>query len=79
MIDFGEMKQHQEEGLKKLDTLQGDEFDILRHFCSLATEALLIEGSRLKLPFEKVVINAYRSGIALGLRLEVVAGEVRGR
>ena len=79
MIDFEVMRRRQVEGLQELDTLQGEEFDILRHYCSLATEALLKEGARLKLPFDKLVINSYRSGIALGLRLQVTQGEVQGR
>lgn len=79
MIDFKEMQQHQEEGHRDIDSLQGDEKDILKHYCSLATEAILRLGVQRKAPVDEVVINAFRSGIALGLHLEVTAGEVRGR
>jgi len=79
MIDFEEMKQHQEEGQRDIDSLQNDERDILRHYCSLGTEAILRLGVQRKAPVDEVVINAFRSGIALGLHLQVTAGEVRGR
>lgn len=79
MIDFEEMKRRQEEGLKDIDSLQDDERDILKHYCSLSTEALMRLGIYRKAVFEEVVINAFRTGLALGLHLQVVAGEVRGR
>jgi len=79
MIDFAEMKQYQEEGQKDIDSLEGDEKDILQHYCSLGTEALLRLGAQRKAPVDQVVINAFRTGIALGLKLQVTAGEVRGR
>jgi len=79
MIDFDEMKQCQEEGQRDIDSLEDDERGILKHFCSLATEAFLRLGAQRKAPVDQVVINAFRSGIALGLRLDVSAGEVRGR
>lgn len=79
MIDFDDMNRFQEEGLRDIDSLEGDESDILKHYCSLATEALLKLGAQRKAPVDQVVINAYKSGIALGLRLKVTAGEVQGR
>lgn len=79
MIDFLEMRQCQEEGLVDIESLQDDERDILRHYCSLATEALLKVGSQRKSPVDQVVINAYRTGIALGLHLKIVTGEVQIR
>ena len=79
MIDFEEMKQRQEAGLQEINSLQQDERDILKHYCSLATEALLKVGVKRKAPLEEVVINAYKNGIALGLCLQVTQGEVRGR
>ena len=79
MIDFHEMKRCQEEGQRDISSLGDDERDILKHYCSLATEALLKLGVQRKAPVDEVVINAFRSGIALGLHLKVTAGEVRGR
>ena len=79
MIDFEDMKQRQEVGLQDIDSLVDDEKTVLKHYCSLATEALLRLGAQKKAPVDEVVINAYRNGIALGLHLELTAGEVRGR
>ncbi len=79
MIDFEDMKQRQEEGVQDIDSLIDDEKTVLKHYCSLATEALLRLGSQKKSPVDQVVINAFRLGIALGLHLEITAGEVRSR
>jgi len=79
MIDFNEMKQRQEEGQQDIDSLVDDEKAVLKHYCSLAAEALLRLGSQRKAPVDQVVINSFRTGIALGLRLTVAGGEVQGR
>ncbi|GAG57089.1 unnamed protein product [marine sediment metagenome] len=79
MIDFNEMKQRQEEGQQDIDSLIDDEQTVLKHYCSLATEALLRLGAQKKAPVDQVVINSFRTGIALGLRLTVAGGEVQGR
>lgn len=79
MIDLNEMNKHQEEGLMDINSLQGMEMEVLRHYCSLATEAFLTLGVQAKAPFDKVVHNAYRDGIALGLHLQIKDGTVEGR
>jgi len=77
MIDFEEMKQRQEAGQQDIDSLVDDEKTVLKHYCSLATEALLRLGSQKKAPVDQVVINSFRTGIALGLRLSITNGEVQ--
>ena len=77
MIDFEEMKQRQEAGQQDIDSLIDDEKTVLKHYCSLATEALLRLGSQKKAPVDQVVINSFRTGIALGLRLSITNGEVQ--
>ena len=79
MIDFNEMKQRQEVGLQDIDSLVDDEKTVLKHYCSLGAEALLRLGTQKKSPVDQVVVNAFRLGIALGLHLEITAGEVSGR
>ncbi|MDD4984458.1 MAG: hypothetical protein PHQ43_01515 [Dehalococcoidales bacterium] len=79
MIDFDDMKRRQEDGLTLLESLQEDESMVLRHYCSLATEALMKMSEQRQSPTDQVVINALRYGIALGLRLKITAGEVHGR
>ena len=79
MIDFEDMKRRQEEGLNIIGTLAADEKEVLQHYCSLATEAFLRLGVKRKAPVDEVVLNAYKNGIALGLRLQVTQGEILGR
>lgn len=79
MIDLNEMENRQQEGATKLDSLQGEERMVMQHYCSLVAEKMLQAGSQRKMPVEKVVVNAYRFGIALGLCLKVEQGEVLGR
>ena len=73
------IRRRQEEGLNSIGMLEADEKAVLQHYCSLATEALLRLGVKRKAPVEEVVVNAYKNGIALGLRLQVTQGEVQGR
>jgi len=79
MIDFDDMNNRQQEGLVTIDSLQEDESAVLRHYCSLATEALMKRGNQRQSPVDQLVINAYKYGIALGLRLQVAKGELQGR
>jgi len=79
MIDFDDMKRRQEEGLNLVDSLREDESMVIRHYCSLATEALIKMGAQRQSSTDQVVINALKNGIALGLRLQVAKGELQGR
>ena len=79
MIDFQDMNNRQQEGLTAIDSLQEDEKSVLQHYCSLATEMLIQLGTQRQVPVEQMVINAYKYGIALGLRLKVTHGEITGR
>jgi len=79
MIDFQDMKNRQQQGLAAIDSLQEEERVILQHYCSLATEAMLKMGDQRKSSVDQVVINSYRYGIALGLRLKISEGEIQGR
>ena len=79
MIDFEDMKRRQEEGLNMVDSLQEDESMVLRHYCSLSTEALMKMGAQRQSSTDQVVINAIKGGIALGLRLQITNGEIKGR
>ena len=79
MIDFNEMKDRQQEGASLLDSLKEDEFTVLRHYCSLATEALVKMGTQRQATTDQIVINALKAGISLGLRLQVEEGEIQGR
>jgi hypothetical protein len=79
MIDFNEMKRRQQEGTKLVDSLQEEERDILQHYCSLSTEAIMKIGQERGAAVNQLVINSLKAGISLGLRLEIKNGEVVGR
>lgn len=79
MIDYKEMIQRQQTGINKVESLQGDEEAILKHYCSLAAEGILTAGSQRRATVNEAVINGIKTGIALGIELEVVNGEVLGR
>jgi len=79
MIDFQDMVRRQQLGSAQITTLQGDEKAVLQHYCSLATEDVLTEGTKRNATIDQVVINAIRLGIGLGLELKITNGEVQGR
>ena len=76
MIDFTDMKNRQQRGLELLETLEELELDVIRHYCSLSTEALIELGKQKHSSTDQIVINAMRSGIALGLMLKIESGEI---
>ncbi len=79
MIDANDMVQRQQKGMEQLLTLEDLERDVLQHYCSYGAEAMMKMAARDKVPVGKLVINALRNGIALGLQLTITRGEVQGR
>jgi len=79
MIDFNDITQRLQAGNNKVESLQAEEGEILKHYCSMLAEELLKAGSQMDAPFEEVAINSLKTGIALGLGLTIVDGEVLGR
>jgi hypothetical protein len=67
------------EGSSLVDSLTEDEVTVLRHYCSLLTEALMKKGAEEKKTVDQLVINAVKTGISLGVRLDIKDGEVIGR
>ena len=76
MIDFDAMKSQHLEGIRLVDSLEEIESSVLEHYCSLATEVILMAGKQKGTQVDQLVINSLKNGIALGLRLEVIKGEV---
>jgi len=79
MLDYNEMVARQESGNTKVDGLQGDELDIIKHWCSMVAQELMAAGSAQQAPFGEVVINGIKAGLALGLEMDIVQGELMGR
>uniref|UniRef100_A0A6M3X4X8 Uncharacterized protein n=1 Tax=viral metagenome TaxID=1070528 RepID=A0A6M3X4X8_9ZZZZ len=79
MLDYNEMVARQESGNTKVDGLQGDELDIIKHWCSMVAQELMAAGSAQQAPFGEVVINGIKAGLALGLEMDIVQGELMRR
>ncbi len=79
MIDLNEMAALSQRGVQKVEALTGIEKDLLKNFCSVATEALMQMAVQRHAPVDEIVVNAFKNGIALGLELSIVNGEVKGR
>ena len=77
MIDFKEMLKRQQQGIALLESLQEDEKEIIKHYSSLSADAVLELAKSKKAPIAETVVNAYRTGLALGLQLMVENGEVK--
>lgn len=77
MIDYQEMLKRQQQGIIILESLQKDEKEIIKHYCSLAADAVLELSRSRKAPISESIINAYKNGLALGLQLNIDNGEVK--
>jgi hypothetical protein len=79
MIDAQELKKGHETAGRELDSLQGDENDVLQHYCSLITDEYLKVVANGRAQIDVVIINAIRSGVALGMAISIKNGEVLAR
>lgn len=77
MIDYQEMLKRQQQGIALLESLQGDEKDIIKHYCSLSADAILQLAKDRKAPIDEALVNAFKNGLALGLQLMIEDGEVK--
>ena len=76
MLDFQDIMRLQVEGLRQVETIDDLEREVLTHFCSLSAEALMRMGAQRKAPIDEVMVNAFKNGLALGLRLTINNREV---
>ena len=77
MIDYKEMLKRQQQGIALLESLQEDEKEIIKLYCSLSADAVLELGQSRKAPIAETLVNAYKNGLALGLQLMIENGEVK--
>lgn len=77
MIDYKEMLKRQQQGIALLESLQQDEKDIIKHYCSLSSDAVLELAKSRQAPVAEALINTFKNGLALGLQLNIVNGEVK--
>lgn len=79
MIDLKEITRRQQIGLQQVDGLEDVERELIKYYCQLTGEQLVNLGTQNKAPFDEVVVNALRVGLALGLQLKVSQGKILGR
>ena len=79
MIDFQKLLKEQQLGDKQLAELTEQEKTVLSHYCWLSADGLLKLGAQKKASVNDIVMNAFRNGIALGLRVSIVNKEVKER
>lgn len=76
MLDYELMIKRQAEGVSTIESLPEEEKMMLQYYCSLATDALLQVARQRKEPVSNLVINSFKTGMALGLKLSVTNGQV---
>lgn len=79
MLDLNVLIKKQNEGNQILTTLGENEEYIMQNYALLATMKLLETGVQAKFDITKIILNAFRNGICLGLVLEISEGEVKER
>ncbi len=79
MIDAKDMVKRHEEGNSELLTLHPEEEAVLQHYCSILTDALIAAAAQRGAGVDQAIVNGIRTGLALGLQLSIVNGEVKGR
>ena len=79
MLNLAQTIQAQQAGEALLTDITEDEKTILSSYCWLATRELLKVGVLRKAPVDELLMNAIRSGIALGLCLKVTNHQILER
>lgn len=79
MIDANDLVKRHEKGNSELLSLLHDETEVLQHYCSMLTSAIITAADQRGATVDQAVINGIRTGLALGLQLNIVNGEVKGR
>jgi hypothetical protein len=79
MIDYQEMERRHQAGLKQLESLSQEEREVLHRYSHLVGNGVLVMANNIKAPVSEAMTNAVRFGIAIGLQIAVVNGEVQAR
>ncbi len=79
MLSLQDFAGLQKEGIQDTGTLSPAEKEALQDIVICSGTELLAEAMKRGATVEEAVVNAFQYGIALGLRLKVENGELKGR
>ncbi len=79
MLDMQTLTAIQKKGEQRLSSLRHDEDLILESYALVLSRTVRTYGKQKNEPFENIILNACRLGIALGLGIDVTDGAVYQR
>jgi hypothetical protein len=79
MLDLNGLVSKQKEGDRLLQTLTHDEEVVLQNYCLAAAQAVTKAGMAAQQTTNNIILNAFRTGLALGLGIDIAASKVRPR
>jgi hypothetical protein len=79
MLDLNALLKKQKEGSQIIATLTPSETVILQNYGLLASRSVIQAGQKSGQPTTSIILNAFLSGICLGLALEIRQGQVLER
>lgn len=77
MIAYQEMVKRQQQGIALIESIQEDEKAVIKHYCSLLAQAILELAKSRNASIDEAMVNAIRTGLALGLQLNIEEGEIK--
>ena len=78
-IDLETLARCQKQGVDLMGSLTDAEKTKIDNLCSFACPQIIQDAVKNKAPIQKAVSDAFLYGIALGLKLQVIAGELKER
>lgn len=79
MLNLQQLIEAQKTGSQAIDTLTEDEKIILQYYAQVAAEGLISLGHQHQATQNEVVMNAFRSGVGLGLRVSISGGKLSNK
>lgn len=77
MLDCDALIKRQQQGIALLDSLQDNEKEVIKYYCSMLATGLVKMAESRKAPVDDIAVNAVKNGLALGLQLIIQNGEVK--
>lgn len=79
MLDLNALVANSKKGDHLLTTLSHDEMVIIQNYSLMSVQAIIKAGVGAHQKTNDIVLNAYRNGLALGLRLKIENGKILTR
>ena len=79
MIDFKSLLDHQKNGMAELDQLTEEELPVFIAYCSMVADDYGKLANSTQMNIDELVVNSFRSGVALGLKIKVDQGQLLRR